>query len=128
MLPIPTEFPQVGSYALLPLDGRNQLARIQKRFDDGRALVSLPLAPDIASGSTTVPLGQLIDGTPLSEAERQELLRLEGDLLQPKLHPKKKIDRCANLRRRDIHAGIMARLVARVPVPTKRGSVAELAA
>lgn len=128
MLPIPTPFPQVGSYCLHRLEGRTVLARIQNRFDDGTALISLPLVPDVASGAPRVPVAELIDGTPLTEAERAELLRLTGELLQKKRHPKAKKDRADALRQRDIHAGVMARLVARVPVATKRGSIPDLAA
>ena len=76
MLSSPTPFPQVGSYALLDLDGTKQLARIQSAGPDWGpediAFVSLPLVVG-SSGNRRVGLGDLIDGTPLTPAEAEEL-------------------------------------------------------
>jgi hypothetical protein len=67
MLPSPTPFPQVGSYALTELEGRHHLARIVGRTAGGDCTIALPLLPDRASGNRTVALDELIDGTPLRD-------------------------------------------------------------
>jgi len=72
MLSTPTPYPQVGSYALLDLDGTAQLARIIARDQGGSAVVSLPLIPG-SSGNRSVTIGELEDPTPLTPEERTEL-------------------------------------------------------
>jgi len=93
MLSSPTPFPQVGSYALLPVDpvsglavgadhkaATTHLARIIALAPvgglavgaDRQATVSLPLVPG-SSGTRSVALGELIDPTPLTAEERREL-------------------------------------------------------
>lgn len=123
MLPFQTEFPQIGSYALIQIEGRLQLARLQERFEDGRVLISLPLVPHVATGSSRVPLSDLIDGTPLTAAEQEELRRLSAELTEPKRHAARKVARASALRERDIHAELMARMVAKVPLPMRRGAL-----
>ena len=70
-----TPFPQVGSYGLLDLDGTAVAARIQGRHRDGTALVAI-LGRDGASGNRIVPLAELGDPTPLTDAERHALRSL----------------------------------------------------
>lgn len=72
MLSSPTPFPHVGSYALIDLDGGRHLARIIQRDQFETALISLPLVEGSA-GNCSVALRDLVDGTPLTRAEADEL-------------------------------------------------------
>lgn len=113
MLSAATPFPQTGAYALYLLGSELALVRIQHRHvgdRDGMALISFPRT-FAASGSKTVPLADLVDGTPLDDAERAEMNRLAGDLARAKSGArgaKAKAARWVALKQRDIHAATMA--------------------
>jgi hypothetical protein len=125
MLRTPTPFPQVGSYALIELDGRHHLARIQARTCDADTMISLPLLPAVASGTRKASLDDLIDGTPLSERERRELEALTIDLAGGNLTGRRRKaaeEREDALRDRLIHAPILAEMMERLPDPIRRAS------
>lgn len=122
MLRTPTPFPQVGSYALIEIDGRHHLARIQHRTHGGDAVISLPLMPDVASGNRTVGFDALVDGTPLSEFDRGELARLDEEIartVRPNRARQAKVDA---LRARDINSRSLAEMLQRLPDPARRAS------
>lgn len=121
MLHNATPFPFVGSYALLidtdqpPEHQQAELVRILKRDVHPAALgavlmvvVSFPLRAG-ASGTKTVALEDLIDGTPLDGIEQRELADLQRDTRQ-RLRPNKaKVARREVLRQRAIWSPILAR-------------------
>lgn len=84
MLASATDFPLPGSFALyrddtLPIDRqRPELARILER-GPLTALISLPLRLG-AGGNRRVPIGDLIDGTPLTKDEERELADIQRAL------------------------------------------------
>jgi hypothetical protein len=111
MLNTPAPFPQVGSYALVVHEGKTRLARIIQRDPGGdRIGISLPQRYG-AAGVLTVAFEELIDGTPLSDAERAELTALERDLAGRARPKKAAAARHDELRHRDIHAGRLAELL-----------------
>jgi hypothetical protein len=117
MLKAPTPFPQVGSYALLELDGTAQAVRIQRKdpATPDEATVALQSVANAASGFRTVPLAELIDGTPLTEAEAQEYRELERTVPAAPSRSnrvKEAQARYAALRERAIHSDTLARLLA----------------
>jgi hypothetical protein len=125
MLSTPTPFPQVGSYALIEIDGRLHLARIQKRTCGADAMISLPLLPDVASGNRNVSFDALVDGTPLSAFETSELDRLTTAAADESVPPRRRKaaqERADKLRARIILAPIMAEMIARLPDPLRRAS------
>jgi hypothetical protein len=128
MLNVPAPFPHPGSYALHAREGRTHLVRIQYWNIDGLAVISFPLVRDVASGTCTVPREELLDGTPLTPAERAEMDRLIAHNSCLKRPKGRSVDRAAVLASRDHAALIMAPLLARVPDPTKRGSREAVAA
>src|SRR5690349_17226481 len=75
MLRAETAFPQQGSYALLPEGSDTHLVRINHRPNPAEAIVTFPLPPG-ATGTRRGNLADLVDGTPLTEAEAAELDRL----------------------------------------------------
>lgn len=131
MLNTPAIFPQVGSYALLELAGETRLVRIQHRHVGDRAgcaLVSFPGSFN-ASGSTTVGLDLLIDGTPLTPTEHAEAARLERELSgKPASTRSKAYRRYMALRERDIRSETMARLMERAGLKPLIQQLAEIAA
>ena len=120
MLKVASPFPQVGSYALAEIDGETLLARIiglSGRQSDAtaEATISLPARRYIASGNVTLPLADLIDGTPLTPEEEAELKALEatvpaGPSRSAKV--KKQQARYAALRLRSINSVTLANLMA----------------
>lgn len=104
MLSAETPFPYQGSSALYidrdlpPSEQRAELVRIISRraphlpFGEtgAQSLVSFPLRTG-ASGNKVVPEAELIDITPLDQAERKEMAELFGHLLgRERLTPKMK--------------------------------------
>jgi hypothetical protein len=122
MLRTPAPFPQVGSYALIEIDGRLHLARIQKRTCDAEVMISLPLLRDVASGNRKVSPDALIDGTPLSEFEQRELGRLEIEAAAGGRGAPAKRERADALSDRMTHAPILADMMKRLPDPERRAS------
>lgn len=122
MLRTPAPFPQVGSYALIQIDGRNHLARLQARTAGGDVLISLPLLADVASGNRTVSIDALIDGTPLTDFEQRELDRLTTEVAAAKRPGAEKQARAETLRNRIIYAPILAEMLCRLPDPLRRAS------
>lgn len=126
MLNQPTPYPEVGSYALLERDGRTHLARIQQRKGD-KLLISLPLVRDVASGNATVAPGDLIDGTPLTEGEREEMLALAERALRVQRPRGDWPHHLAALRSRDLASRQLEALMDRLPNPARRVSMGEAA-
>lgn len=119
MLKVPTEFPQVGSYALfvditLPLaQQRAELVRIMRRPTicerGGDVAISFPLRTG-ASGSMIVPEDALIDATPLTKAEEREMHDISRALSgRDKLTNKQRVmkARGEDLRDRHIMSAVM---------------------
>jgi hypothetical protein len=84
MLRTPAEYPHPGSFALvvdpqLPLaEQRAEMVRIQRRDGDAVA-ISFPLRAGV--GYRVVDLSELIDGTPLTPKEHDELRAIESALV-----------------------------------------------
>lgn len=115
MLKVHAPFPQVGSYALLEEGGKTFLVRIQHRDPEGQglALISFPGSYN-ASGNRKVAIADLIDGTPLTDAERREYAALEGALAGTSASTRsKKYKRYMALRLRDIAADSLAEALRR---------------
>jgi hypothetical protein len=118
MLTNPTPFPQVGAWALYcTAIGKLEAVRIVGRdglHGIGNALISFP-ARTGASGNATVPLADLLDPTPCSEAERAEASRLQAaqDARRRagKSVTRRAMARVDALRLRDIHAQKLADLL-----------------
>lgn len=127
MLDGATEFPNVGSYALLlspapPAQHRQagdpnqeevtgpQLVRIL-RFNpqlSTDAFVSLPLREG-ASGNRTVPFSQIVDATPLSGAEGKEMCDLGRELKGQRVRDRAtKQARFDALKQRAVYAPLLA--------------------
>jgi hypothetical protein len=104
-------FPFAGSFALycdpnLPKGARRpELARILEHGDPN-VLISLPLRLG-ADGNRRVELTELIDGTPLSEAEEAELKALRKRLLTARRGRAALQARFDALRSRSIHLMIL---------------------
>lgn len=115
MLTAPAPFPQIGAYALFYDDGdrKTHLVRIQRRHGPD-AVISFPLRAG-ASGTRTVPLADLLDGTPLTGSERAEWRRLEAELRGMVRPGKARIDRAAELRLREIRSMKLADLMRDLP-------------
>ncbi|QAY77899.1 hypothetical protein [Sphingosinicella sp. BN140058] len=114
MLRTPAPFPQVGSYALTIHQDEITLARIQGRNGED-ATISLPLFSG-ASGNRTVPLGELIDATPLSDDEASEwsaLNQFDFGTSPPRAGTAKRVhwDRYRALTERDIQSPVLERLL-----------------
>lgn len=116
MLRTPAPFPYPGSFALLidkelPVERqRAELARVI-RIDSGDvtnwASIALPLRVG-ASGNRVVPLGDLIDATPLTRAEDVELRALQM-AVRSRVRPNKaKLSRVEALRQRAIFSVLLA--------------------
>lgn len=117
MLNNPTPFPLVGSYALYETACETHLVRIQHRDMSGRegaALISFP-GSFAASGSKTVPLADLIDGTPLTLDERAEMQATLRAMGAAAIHNSRaaRAKRYLALRERDIRSETMQRLMER---------------
>lgn len=113
MLSVYAPFPERGSYGLYVVDGVTRLARIISRNPDDSAVVSLPALAG-ASGNRTVPLAQIRDGTPLSDADRDEMRELAGKLLstrKPSPTARARRARLEALRCREIDARLLAELM-----------------
>jgi hypothetical protein len=84
MLRTPAEYPHPGSFALvvdpqLPLTEQHaELVRLQRRDGDAVA-ISFPLRAGV--GYRVVDLSELIDGTPLTPKEHDELRAIERALV-----------------------------------------------
>jgi hypothetical protein len=111
MLRTATPFPQTGSYALKDEDGSLHLVRIVRRDAAGNAVVSFPLVAG-ASGTKTLELDALLDGTPLSDFEEGERVRLAAELHGRERPDPEKAERLEALRARAIRAPILAGLMA----------------
>lgn len=122
MLRVPAPFPQVGSYPLIEIDGRLQLARIVGRDHGGNALISLPLDPVAASGNKSVPLEQLLNADPLSAQERAELQSLDREIRAAKRPNRARVARRDALERRDQLHCARAPLMARLPASLKNAA------
>ena len=105
MLAAETAFPFAGSFALWcdPEEpaGRLELARILEHGGDN-VLISLPLRLG-AVGNRRVPLADLVDGTPLTTAEEDEVRELRQQLRTRTRNRKKLERRYQALRERQIH-------------------------
>jgi hypothetical protein len=114
MLKTPAPFPQVGSYALF--EDRRDFAQLPEMSlvriigldgpasdEATRAVIAFPLRAG-ASGNRTVTIGDLIDGTPLTDAERAEIRTLESDMAGKARVAKKVLARYEALRHRDIRS------------------------
>lgn len=113
MLAVHAPFPEVGSYGLLCVDGATRLARIIARNPGDSAVVSLPELAG-ASGNRTVPLAQIRDGTPLSDAERAEMRHLAATPFatsKPSPAARKRDARLQALRHREIDARLLTELM-----------------
>ena len=115
MLATPTSFPHSGSYALYALGERLLLARIIGAGRDGRVSISLP-AITTAGGQRTVELDELIDGTPLSDAEFADMQALEKRLAGASDRNTPAYRRWAALSQRYAHAVTLAELMARARI------------
>lgn len=111
MLDTPAIFPDLGSYALHQEAGTTHLVRIHQHKAKGLVLVSYP-ARTGASGNRTLELADLLDGTPLNEAERAEMAALakavEGRRKSKRLEPQ--FDRLNALLMRDFYAHVIDNL------------------
>jgi hypothetical protein len=125
MLTPDTPFPQQSSWALLEDAGETLAVRIVSiepgQSPDRRVLVSVPSRLG-ASGNLTVEFRQLIDATPLSDAERGEYRRLERTIPAAPARRGSRVrlqqERYAALRLRAIHSQTLRSL--RAILPTRR--------
>jgi hypothetical protein len=125
MIRTPAPFPQPGSYALLVDLGQTHIVRILSRVPDAaEAVISFP-ARWGASGNKTVPLADLIDGTPLTADERREMRHLfeEADALAAggRAH-RQRLAEANALRQRDIHSETLERLKGTLPSQLRRAA------
>jgi len=101
MLRVPTPFPQVGSYALIQDEGELMLCRIVDRDSDtGQVLIAFPERFG-ASGNKRVMVDRLIDGTPLTDAERREWRAAEQAIAGKSRPSRRLVERADCLRGRD---------------------------
>lgn len=143
MLKTPAPYPYVGSYALLETDDREsprtELVRIVfRRFahvvgEDGHAVaqalavVAFPLR-DGASGNREVPEDQLIDGTPLTSAEKRILADLDRELARRKVRNQRQqylAGRRDRLKQRAVYAPLLERKLRELNTPWHQRSVAQ---
>jgi len=113
MLADPTPFPAAGSYGLHAVGGTTRLARIIARNRDGSVIISIPSLPG-ASGNRCVPLDQVRDGTPLTDEERAEQLKLAASLrsiARPGPAARRRRARLDALREREIDARLLGELL-----------------
>lgn len=112
MLNTENRFPQPGSAGLLSLDGSRVLARIQQVHQDGRATIFIGNLFG-SSGTRRVPLAEIEDGTPLSDREEAELVRLERDMAGKARVAPKKLQRFNALSARAQNAPVLKALLDR---------------
>lgn len=120
MLKARQPFPQAGSYALYEGEGAQEPARLLNLLRGDYVQISLVERPE-ASGYRTVRMADLVEADPLGAVERNEMR-----VLSAKLHGRKRprardvakrtefdadLARHEALRRRDIHAPILDRLL-----------------
>ncbi|HEV7658806.1 MAG TPA: hypothetical protein VGO55_03065 [Allosphingosinicella sp.] len=105
-------FPLAGSAALIDLDGSRALARINLVHDDGTRTVFIG-NHFRASATKRVPLNDLIDGTPLTDAEVGELAKLDREMAGKARSTAKKLQRFNVLLDRQANAPVLEGLLAR---------------
>lgn len=105
-------FPLAGSAALIEQGGVRVLARINRVNEDGTRTIFIG-NNWAASATKTVPLAELQDGTPLTDAEVRELAKLDADLAGKARVPAKKLQRFNALMERQTLAPILTGLLAR---------------
>lgn len=118
MLKVPAPYPQVGSFALLideeqpAAQQRAELVRIEFRHASSRreigvATIAFPLRVG-SSGTRRVRLDQLIDATPLTLLEENELARVQPHLLGTAVRRNAaRTLRAEALRTRQIYSGVL---------------------
>lgn len=114
MINHPAPFPEVSSFALKAEGTETVLARIIAKDGAGNVTISLPHRPG-ASGVQTLPLAELIDGTALTDEEREEY---EALIRQPQKAKRRnpEIERRINrLRIRDIYSAVLDAHLATLP-------------
>lgn len=119
MLRTPAPYPEVGAEALIVEAHRSRPVRILARDRVGRTPMALVAFQDRdgrygASGNKRVRLADLVDPSPLSDAEEAEYRRLDRELASKARPDARKARRLEALRLRSIHA---TRSDGRAPVP-----------
>lgn len=128
MIKSPTAFPMVGSYALYEAVGLTQLVRIQYRDPEGEGLATISFPGTYgASGNKIVAVADLIDGTPLTSAERAEYKRLEQKLSGAARPRKADIARERDLRTREIMSDVLREKMERAGLATEARQLLEAA-
>lgn len=113
MIREPALFPYPGSWALWMHNGRALAVRIQLRRGD-EAMISIPSYYRVASGDRRVPVSELLDATPLTQADQAELRRLSSAIAGRKRPRKADIDRADALRRRAIDSRLLQEQLAKL--------------
>jgi hypothetical protein len=125
MIRTPAPFPQPGSYALMADLGETHIVRILGRNPEARlAIISFP-ARRGASGNRTVPLAELVDGTPLTAEERATMRRLFDEanaLADGGRAQKDRLEKARALRQREINAEQLEQLKAILPADLRRAA------